>query len=84
MINRTSAAVNKQQNSELVKLIDCIDSSKEGQEGLRKVFDEAENKKPGSGAVIREMWQMEEAFFKDQRKNGKPNIPSTLFSSNDK
>lgn len=72
MIARMSFRVNEQQNSELVKLIDCIESSKEGQEGLRKVFEEAENNKPGTGKVLGEMWHMEkEAFFKDQRKNGK-------------
>lgn len=72
MIKRTSLTVNEQQNSELVKLIECLESSKEGQEGLKKVFEEAENHKPGTGKVLGEMWQMEkEDFFKDQRKNGK-------------
>jgi len=72
MIKRTSVSLNENQNSELLKLIDCIDSSNEGQEELNKVFEEAENRKPGSRAVIREMWQMEkEAFFKDQSKNVK-------------
>lgn len=32
-------------------------------------MEEADNHKPGTGAVIREMWQMEESFFKDQAKN---------------
>ena len=68
MIKRTSFTVNKQQNSELIKLIECLESSKQGQEELTK---EAENHKPGTGKVLSEMWQMEkEAFFKDQRKNG--------------
>lgn len=72
MIKRTSFTVNEQQNNELVKLIECLESSKEGQEGLKKVFEEAENHKPGTGKVLSEMWQMEkEDFFKDQRKNGK-------------
>lgn len=75
MIKRTSFTVNEQQNSELVKLIEYLESfffSKEGQEGLKKVFEEAENQKLGTGKVLSEMWQMEkEDFFKDQRKNGK-------------
>ena len=72
MIQRSSVAVNEKQNSELVTLINCLESCKEGQEGLAKVFNEADSHKPGSGAVIREMWQMEKAaFFKDQRKNGR-------------
>ena len=71
MIKRTSFTVNEQQNSELVKLIECLESSKRGQEELTKVFEEAENHKPGTGKVLSEMWQMEkEAFFKDQRNNG--------------
>ena len=71
MIKRTSLTVNEQHNSELVKLIECLESSKEGQEELTKVFEEAKNNKPGTGKVLSEMWQMEkEAFFKDQRKNG--------------
>ena len=71
MSKRTSFTLNKQQNSELVKLIECLESSKEGQEELTKVFEEAENHKPGTRKVLIEMWQMEkEAFFKDQRKNG--------------
>jgi len=71
MIKRTSFTVNEQQNSELVKLIECLESSKEGQVGLTKVFEEAENHKPGTGKVLSEMWQIDkEAFFKDQRKNG--------------
>ena len=38
--------------------------------GLTKVFNEAENHKPGTEGVLCEMWHMErEAFFKDQRKN---------------
>lgn len=42
------------------------------QEGLTKVFNEAENHKPGTGGVLREMRHMEkEDFFKAQRKNGK-------------
>ena len=64
--------VNENQNTELVALINCLESCKEGQEGLTKVFNEAENHKPGTGGVLREMWHMEkEAFFKDQRKNGR-------------
>ena len=71
MIQRTSMTVNENQNTELVALINCLESCKEGQEGLNKVFSEAENHKPGTGGVLREMWHMEkEAFFKDQRKNG--------------
>ena len=56
----------------MVALINCLESCKEGQEGLTKVFNEAENHKPGAGSVLREMWHIEkEAFFKDQRKNGR-------------
>ena len=72
MIRRTSVTVNKKQNSELVALINCLESSKEGQEGLTKVFNEAENHKPGTKGIFRKMWRVEkEAFFKDQRKNGR-------------
>ena len=81
MISRTSVTVNQQQNSELVKLVQSIESCNEGQEGLAKVVEEADNHKPGTGAVIREMWQMEkESFFKDQAKNGKSRSLSFLFS----
>lgn len=74
MIRRTSMTVSQDQSSELVKLINCIESSKEGQEGLANVFEEADKHKPGSGGVLREMWQLEkEAFFKDQRRNGEFN-----------
>ena len=74
MIRRTSMTVNQDQNSELVKLINCIESSKEGQEDLANVFEEADKHKSGSGAILREMWQMEkEAFFKDQQRNGELN-----------
>lgn len=72
MVQRSSVTVNEKQNSELVALINCLESSKEGQEGLTKVFNEAEQHKPGTGSVLREMWQVEkEEFFKDQRQNGK-------------
>ena len=72
MIRRTSVTVNQQQNSELAKLINSIESCKNGQESLAKVLEQADNHKPGTGAVIREMWQMEkESFFKDQARNGK-------------
>ena len=72
MIRRTSLTMNEKRNSELAALIHCLESSEEGQEGLNKVFNEAENHKPGTGAVLREMWHMEkEDFFKDQRKNGR-------------
>lgn len=72
MISRTSVTVKQQQNSELVKLVQSIESCKEGQEGLAKVLEEVDNHKPGTGVVIREMWQMEkESFFKDQAQNGK-------------
>lgn len=69
MIRRTSVTVNEKQNSKLVALINCLESCKEGQEGLTKVFNEAENHKPGTG-VLCEMWHMEkEDIFKDQHKN---------------
>ena len=38
MISRTSVTVNQQQNSELVKLVQPIESCKEGQEGLAKYW----------------------------------------------
>ncbi|PFW98275.1 hypothetical protein AWC38_SpisGene25676, partial [Stylophora pistillata] len=70
IISRTSVTVNQQQNSELVKLVQSIESCNGGQEGIAKVVEEADNHKPVTGAVIREMWQMEkESFFKDQAKN---------------
>ena len=72
MISRTSVTVNQQQNSKLVKLVQSIESCKEGQEGLAKVLEEADNHKPSNWSGIHEMWQMEkESFFKDQAKNGK-------------
>ena len=48
MISRTSVTVNQQQNSELVKLVQSIESCKEGQEGLAKVLEEADNHKPSN------------------------------------
>ena len=49
MIKRTSFTVNEQQNNELVDLIECFESSKEGgQEEFTRVFEEAENHKPGT------------------------------------
>ena len=72
MISRTSVTVNQQQNSELVQLVQSTESCKEGQEGLAKVLEEADNHKRSTGVVIRKMWEMEkESFFKDQAKNGK-------------
>ena len=72
MISRTSVTVNQQQNSELVKLVQSTESCKEGQEGLAKVLEEADNHKCSTGVVIRKMWEKEkESFFKDQAKNGK-------------
>lgn len=77
----TSLSVNEDQNSELVKLIECISTSKEGQEGLNKVFKEADVCNPGRGTVLKELWELErQAFFKDQRKNGE----ALSFLSNDK
>ena len=38
MIQRTSVTINEKQNSELVTLINCLESCKEGQEGLTGVF----------------------------------------------
>lgn len=61
LISRT---VNEEQNNELVKLVSCLESCKEDQESMNKVFDEADGHNPGSGAVIRELWHLEkEAFF---------------------
>ena len=80
IIRRTSVTVNEKQNSELVALINCLESCKKGQEGLTKVFNDAENHKPGTGGVLREMWHMEkEDVFKDQRKNGR--LEHTFYGS---
>ena len=69
MIKRTSFTVNDKQNSELLKLIECLESSKEGQEELTKVFEEVENHKPATRKVPGKMWQMEkEAFFKTRER----------------
>ena len=63
--------VSDQQSKELAKLIDCISSSEEGQEAIKAVCNEADEQQSGSGAILKELWELErEAFFKDQRKNG--------------
>lgn len=70
---RTSTAltVSEGQSKELAKLIDCISSSEEGQEAVKAVCNEADEQQPGSGAILKELWELErEAFFKDQRGNG--------------
>ncbi|XP_073239015.1 uncharacterized protein [Porites lutea] len=69
---RTSTAltVSEEQSKELAKLIDCISSSEEGQEAVKAVCNEADEQQPGSGALLKELWELErEAFFKDQRGN---------------
>ena len=70
---RTSTAltVSEEQSKELAKLIDCISSSEERQEAVKAVCNEADEQQPGSGALLKELWELErEAFFKDQRGNG--------------
>lgn len=70
---RTSTAltVSEEQSKELAKLIDCISSSEEGQEAVKAACNEADEQQPGSGALLKELWELErEAFFKDQRGNG--------------
>ena len=51
MITRTSVTVNQQQNGELVKLVHSTELRREGQVGFAKVLEEADNHKPGTGAV---------------------------------
>ena len=64
--------VGDEQSKELAKLIECISSSEEGQEAVKAVCNEADEQ-PGSGAILKELWELErEAFFKDQRRNVEP------------
>lgn len=62
--------VSDQQSKELAKLIECISSSEKGQEAVKAVCNEADEQQPGSGVILKELWELErEAFFKDQRRN---------------
>lgn len=72
---RTSTAltVSDEQSKELAELIECISSSEEGQEAVKAVCNEADEQQPGSGVILKELWELErEAFFKDQRRNVEP------------
>lgn len=67
----TALTVSEEQSKKLAKRIDCISSSEEGQEAVKAVCNEADERQPGSGAILKELWELErEAFFKDQRRNG--------------
>ena len=62
--------VSDEQSKELAELIECISSSEEGQEAVKAVCNEADEQQPGSGAILKELWELErEAFFEDQRRN---------------
>ena len=70
---RTSTAltVSEEQSKELAMLIECISSSEEGEKEVKAVCNETDEQQPGSGAILKELWELErEAFFKDQRTNG--------------
>ena len=54
-----SLSVSEDQSIELVKLIECISTSKEGQEALNTVFKEADVWNPGREAVLKELSETE-------------------------
>ena len=58
---RTSTAltVSEEQSKELAKLIECISSSEEGQEAVKAVCNKADEQQPGSGAILKELWELE-------------------------
>ena len=62
---RTSTAltVSDEQSKELAKLIECISSSEEGQEAVKAVCNEANEQQPGSGAILKELWELERGVF---------------------
>ena len=60
---RTSTAltVSDEQSKEL---IECISSSEEGQEAVKAVCNEVDEQQPGSGAILKELWELERRFLK--------------------
>ena len=62
---RTSTAltVSDEQSKELAKLIECIRSSEEGREAVKAVCNEADEQQPGSGAILKELWELERGVF---------------------
>ena len=66
----TTLTVSDEQSKELAELIECISSSVEGQEAVKAVCNETDEQQAGSGAILKELWELErKAFFEDQRRN---------------
>ena len=55
--------VRDEQSKELAKLIECISSSQEGQEAVKAVCNEADEQQPGSGAILKELWELKREAF---------------------
>ena len=67
-----SVLLSDRHSSELDMLMERVESSPVGREELGKCVADAERLKPGTGALLRQVWNSDKANFqKDQRKNGK-------------
>ena len=59
-------------NAELEMLVTRVSSTPKGREEFEKCVTDAESFKPGTGALLREIWLRDkDDFLKDQGKNGK-------------
>ena len=66
--------INDIQNDEIADLVHSINSSKEGQNELEKIFAEADKSGEGRGELTKQIWEADvddvQKFLLDQRKNG--------------
>ena len=59
-------------NAELEMLVTRVSSTPKGREEFEKCVTDAESFKPGTGALLREIWHRDnDDFLKDQGKNVK-------------
>lgn len=65
--------INYIQNDEIADLVHSINSSKEGQNELEKIFAEADKSGEGRGELTKQIWEADvddvQKFLLDQRKN---------------
>ena len=73
---KTKIELPEDQSTELCKLIEAIEDSKQGKEELKNITIEgnefkSENGNSSSGLILEEVWKKDRAsFFKDQQRNG--------------
>ena len=67
-----SVLLSSSHSAELEMLMARVASTPKGREELEKCVADAESFKPGTGALLREIWHRDkDDFVKDQGKNGK-------------